>query len=116
MKLFFSPTSPYVRKVQVVAIEKGLGEQLRLVPCNPHDPGSELLDANPLGRVPTLVRNEGGPLFDSPVICAWLDGVGEGRALIAQFSNSIFSTGFMVLMAMVSDDAASWQAGWLPSR
>lgn len=82
MQLFFSPTSPYVRKVRVTAIEKGLGESLALVPCNAHDPGPDLIAANPLARIPTLVRDAGGPLFDSPVICAWLDEVGSGPALI----------------------------------
>jgi glutathione S-transferase len=82
MQLFFSPTSPYVRKVRVTAMDKGLGERVTLVPCNPHDPGPELLAANPLGRVPTLLRERGDALFDSPVICAWLDQAGEGPALI----------------------------------
>jgi glutathione S-transferase len=82
MKLFFSPTSPYVRKVRVTAIEKGLGGRITLVPCNAHDPGPDLLAANPLARIPTLVPDGGQPLFDSPVICEWLDAVGEGPALI----------------------------------
>ncbi len=82
MQLFYSPTSPYVRKVHVMAIEKGLAEQIALVPCNPHAPGPELLAANPLGRIPTLLRDTGEALFDSPVICEWLDQQGDGPSLM----------------------------------
>jgi glutathione S-transferase len=82
MKLFHSPTSPYVRKVQVTAIEKGLGGSLTLVPCNAYAPAPDLWAANPLGRVPTLVLNDGTALFDSPVICEWLDGAGSGPSLL----------------------------------
>jgi len=82
MRLFYSPTSPYVRKVQVTAIEKGLGERLTLVPCNAYAPAPELWAANPLGRVPTLVLDDGTALFDSPVICDWLDTAGSGPGLL----------------------------------
>jgi glutathione S-transferase len=82
MRLFYSPTSPYVRKVQVTAIEKGLGERLTLVPCNAYAPAPELWAANPLGRVPTLVLDDGTALFDSPVICDWLDAAGSGPGLL----------------------------------
>ena len=82
MKLFFSPTSPYVRKVRVTAIEKGLDRGITLIPCNVQDPSADLLGANPLGKVPALVPDGGAPLFDSPVICEWLDAMGEGPTLI----------------------------------
>lgn len=82
MQLYFSPTSPYVRKVHVMAIEKGLAEQIALVPCNAHAPGPDLLAANPLGRIPTLLLDTGEALFDSPVICEWLDQQGDGPTLI----------------------------------
>ena len=82
MRLFYSPTSPYVRKVQVTAIEKGLGDRLTLVPCNAYAPAPELWAANPLGRVPTLVLDDGTALFDSPVICEWLEAAGSGQGLL----------------------------------
>jgi glutathione S-transferase len=82
MQLFFSPTSPYVRKARVTAIEKGLAGRITLIPCNAHDPGPDFVAANPLGRIPTLVPDDGDPLFDSPVICEWLDALGAGPALI----------------------------------
>ncbi len=77
MRLFFSPTSPYVRKVMACAIAAGLEPQITRVPTNPHESGAELLAANPLSRVPCLVTEDGLALYDSPVICEYLDEVGE---------------------------------------
>lgn len=81
MKLFYSPTSPYARKVLVTALEKGLGDRIELVECNPHQGDPQLLAANPLSKVPTLVLEDGSALFDSPVICEWLDEQTEAPKL-----------------------------------
>lgn len=81
MKLFYSPTSPYVRKVRITAIELGLEDQLELVLTNPWDNPSELAKANPLGKVPTLVIDDNQILFDSPVICEYLDSLHNGQTL-----------------------------------
>jgi len=82
MKLLFSPTSPYVRKVRVAAIELGLDDQLELILTNPWDTPSELTDANPLGKVPALLISEGEVLYDSPVICEYLNSLSENINLI----------------------------------
>lgn len=75
MRLFHSPTSPYVRKVMVLLHETGLLDQVELVTGSgtPLDPGAAPLDANPLGKVPALEREDGPALFDSRVICRYLD-------------------------------------------
>lgn len=78
MKLFHSPNSPYVRKVMAVAIACGVEGQITLVPTNPHDSPVELLAMNPLSRVPCLVTEDGVGLFDSPVICEYLDTTNGG--------------------------------------
>jgi glutathione S-transferase len=75
MRLFFSPTSPYVRKVRIAAIELGLENQIELITSNPWDNPPELADANPLGKVPTLMISDNESLFDSPVICEYLDNL-----------------------------------------
>lgn len=75
MKLFYSPTSPYVRKVRISAIELGLVEQIELILTNPWENPSELADANPLGKVPALMIADNEVLFDSPVICEYLDSL-----------------------------------------
>jgi glutathione S-transferase len=81
MQLFFSPSSPYVRKVRVVAHELGLDKRIELVPTDPYDPAHPLHGKNPLGRVPTLITDEGQALFDSPVICEYLDHLAGGGRL-----------------------------------
>ncbi|HEX3347842.1 MAG TPA: glutathione S-transferase [Acetobacteraceae bacterium] len=75
MKLFYSPTSPYVRKVLACAIERDIERQIELVPTNPHVSPPALLAANPLSKVPCLITADGVPLFDSPVICEFLDAI-----------------------------------------
>jgi glutathione S-transferase len=83
-RLFASTTSPFVRKVNVVAREVGLGDQLELVLVRP-PPGTN--DAavqrdNPLAKIPTLVEEGHPPLYDSPVICEYLDSLHDGPRLI----------------------------------
>jgi glutathione S-transferase len=75
MRLFYSPTSPYVRKVMVLLHETGLLDQVERVTGSgtPLDPGQAPLDANPLGKVPALERDDGPALYDSRVICRYLD-------------------------------------------
>ena len=75
MKLIYSPTSPYARKVRTVIIEKQLENQVDMVNLAPADLPQELLIANPLSRVPTLIRDNGAPLIDSPFICEYLDSL-----------------------------------------
>ena len=83
MKLFYAPTSPYVRKVLVALIETGQREDVELVPVaiSPLKPGDQVPDANPLGKIPCLVRENGKPIYDSRVICRYLDTLHEGAKL-----------------------------------
>jgi glutathione S-transferase len=78
MKLFYSPTSPYVRKVMICAMACGLESRIERVGANPWESPPELLAQNPLSKVPCLVTDDGVALFDSPVICEYLDSVGAG--------------------------------------
>ena len=73
MKLYYSPTSPYVRKVRVVAIEKGIADRVELVEASPWPDPASVARVNPLGKVPALVTDDGVALYDSPVICEYLD-------------------------------------------
>lgn len=81
MKLFYSPTSPYVRKVMACAVTRGLDARIEKIPCNPQESPPGLLEANPLSKVPCLVTDDGVALFDSPVICEYLDSRGEALPL-----------------------------------
>jgi glutathione S-transferase len=82
MKLFYSPTSPFVRKVVASAIALELEGQIDLVPTNAHASPAALLAANPLSKVPCLVTDDGVALYDSPVICEYLDAQSEALPLI----------------------------------
>lgn len=75
MKLYHSPLSPYVRKVMVVAHETGVLDEIELIDGSgtPLAPNEETVAANPLGKIPALVTEDGDTLFDSRVICRYLD-------------------------------------------
>ncbi len=77
MKLHYSPTSPFVRKVLVAAHERGVAQNIELTSTS-----GELLSDNPLEKVPTLVLDDGRALFDSFVIVEWLNSQGAGPNLI----------------------------------
>lgn len=81
MKLFYSPTSPYVRKVMACAIARDIDQEIATIPTNPHESPAALIAENPLSKVPCLVTEDGFALYDSPVICEYLDTVGEALPL-----------------------------------
>jgi glutathione S-transferase len=79
MKITASGASPYVRKVMACAIARGIDQQLEKWTIATTDP--VLSNSNPLGKVPTLINDEGVALFDSPVICEFLDSIGSAPGL-----------------------------------
>ena len=80
MKLFHSSASPYVRKVVVTAMELGLDERLERVPsaASPIKRDENVAAFNPTGKIPTLITDDGTVIFDSRVICEYLDDL-DGR-------------------------------------
>lgn len=80
MKLFHNIASPFVRKVRVLAVETGLASRIELVQSvfTPVSPDTGLFATNPLGKIPTLMLDDGTALFDSRVICEYLDALHEG--------------------------------------
>ena len=80
MKLHWSPKSPYVRKVLICAHELGLLPRLELVRSVAAmlKPNPSIMVDNPLSKIPTLVREDGLTLFDSVVICEYLNTLAEG--------------------------------------
>lgn len=81
MKLFSSPASPYVRKVRVTIREAGLTEKVEesVISTNLLDSDAGLVAANPLARIPSLTRDDGPTLYDSRVICRYLDDKGKAN-------------------------------------
>jgi glutathione S-transferase len=82
VKLYGSPGSPYARKVRIVLAEKRIAHEYEIQRGSA--PGSPVPQFNPLGKVPTLVLDDGRGLYDSPVIVEYLDGLGEGPRLIPE--------------------------------
>ena len=80
MKLLASPTSPYTRKVRVVLTEKRIDCELENVDVQPAD--NPVNAHNPLGKIPTLVLDDGTALYDSRVIVEFLDSVSPISRLI----------------------------------
>ncbi|MBL0420798.1 glutathione S-transferase family protein [Ramlibacter sp. AW1] len=80
LRLHWSPKSPYVRKVMVCAQELGLLDRLELVRSVAAmlQPNAQIMADNPLSKIPTLVREDGLVLFDSVVICEYLNELVDG--------------------------------------
>ncbi len=81
MKLRYSPLSPFVRKVTVTLIETGLEDKVERITTDVWDPETDIAKDNPLGKIPALVTDDGKVLYDSPVICEYLDGLHDGDKL-----------------------------------
>jgi glutathione S-transferase len=83
MKLYYSPGSPYARKVRVVAMETRLDRKMEMVNVvvSPVVPNADVDKHNPIGKIPAF-SVKGMNLFDSPVICEYLDSQHKGRKLL----------------------------------
>lgn len=86
MKLLYQTHSPFARKALVFAHEVGLAGDLEVVhqETSPTLRNDVVFAENPLGKVPVLLRSDGPPIFDSDVICAYLDTMHRGRRLIPE--------------------------------
>ncbi len=85
MQLYTSPTTPFGRKVEVLILESGLSDRVTLtrVAGSPLDPGNLPLHRNPLGKIPALVTDAGQAMFDSRVICRYLDDLSGAGLYLA---------------------------------
>lgn len=128
MRLRYSPTSPFVRKVTVAALELGLDARITRVPTNPWDPASDIGHDNPLGRIPALVLDDGSGtvLYDSPVIVEYLDALAGGGRLLpaagparwatlrrAALADGIIDAGIAVLVERVRRPEAYRWPEWI---
>jgi glutathione S-transferase len=83
MKLYWSPRSPFVRKAMACAHELGLADRIETVYALValDRPNPEMMRVNPLGRIPALITDDGDVLYDSTVICRYLDTLHEGEPI-----------------------------------
>ena len=86
MKIFYSPASPFVRKCMVVAHELGIADRIEKLPsaAGPVKRDATILPKNPLGQVPTFLCDDGQVLFDSRVICEYLNATQSGALFPAE--------------------------------
>ncbi len=114
MKLHWSPRSPFVRKVMIVAHERGLADRIvcvRTVAAT-SKPHAELMKDNPLSKIPTLVLDDGTALYDSPVICEYLDSLAgepklfpiEPKARLTALRRQALGDGFLDLLVLLRDE------------
>jgi glutathione S-transferase len=78
VKLLYSPNSPYARKARIIIIELGLQKMVEdVIVTLPAD--EKIRAVNPLGKIPALILDDGSAIYDSPVICEYLDELGGGH-------------------------------------
>ena len=94
MKLHWGPISPFVRKVMITAHETGLSDRITLVRSlvAMNAANADVMLHNPLSKIPTLVTDDGAALFDSDVICEYLDSLHTGPKLIPAESTARWQT------------------------
>ena len=110
MKLHWSPRSPYVRKVMVVAHELGVADRLEIVRTvvGGTTPHVELMRDNPLGKIPTLVLEDGTVIYDLPVICEYLDTLHGGPKLFPAWPERLTALRRLALGDGMLDIALAW--------
>lgn len=110
MKLHWSPRSPYVRKVMVVAHELGLAERIETLRTVVGGTTAhlELMRENPLGKIPTLVLEDGTVLYDSPVVCEYLDTLHSGEKLFPAWPERLTALRRLALGDGMLDIALAW--------
>jgi glutathione S-transferase len=114
MKLHWSPRSPFVRKVMIVAHERGLTARITCVRtvAATSKPHAELMKDNPLSKIPTLVLDDGMVIYDSPVISEYLDALDgapklfpkEPKARLEALRRQALGDGFLDLLVLLRDE------------
>jgi glutathione S-transferase len=110
MKLFSQTHSPYARQVRVLAIETGLSGRIEAAHYETSATlrNEAVFAVNPLGKVPVLILDDGFALFDSTVICDYLDGLHDGARLIPLSGRERLSALRLQAIAHGITDAGSW--------
>lgn len=126
MILFSSPASPFGRKVKIAAKLLGLWDRLTVIVADTLDPADPLRSQNPLGKIPTLVLDDGTALYDSRVIVQYLQELAGGEALLPKaglarimvlrgeaLADGIQDAALLQVMEVRFRDAAKHEPKWL---
>lgn len=77
MKLYYTTRSPYARKVLLTALKTGVYDSIDLIEINLMEKPAEFTSANPIGRIPALIDENGQVYYDSNAICTFLEAHGN---------------------------------------
>lgn len=119
MILRSTPPSPFGRKVKLAASLLGLSDQIKIVPADTNDDSEPLRQQNPVGKIPTLVLEDGATLFDSRVILEYLDHVAGGGKIIPNEPKARFAALRLQALADGMTDAqilVVYEARWRPKE
>ena len=125
MILRSSSASPFARKVRIAAAVLGLSDRIEIVPADTSDPADALRQQNPLGKIPTLVLDNGRTIYDSAVILEYLDFLAGGNRLIpagearfevltrAALADGVIDAAILKVYEQRWRDTATHSARWL---
>ena len=91
MILRSAPASPFARKVRIALAVLGLDRDTKIEPADAMDPADSVRRQNPLGKIPTLILDDGTALYDSRVILEYLDHRAGGGRIIPKEPNARFA-------------------------
>jgi glutathione S-transferase len=112
MKLYSHPVSPFARKARIIAHE--LGIKLEIVHVESARRDDNLRNINPLKQIPVLVLDDGSSLFDSPVVCEYLNHAGGGKffpgmSILRNTSGRWKALSLAALGDGIADAAVAWR-------
>jgi len=125
MILRSSSASPFARKVRIAAIALGFSDQIEVIPADTSDPNDALRSQNPLGKIPTLLLEDGRSIYDSAVILEYLDHKAGGARLIptdatrfevltrAALADGVADAALLMIYEQRWRESASHSARWL---
>jgi glutathione S-transferase len=125
MILRSSSASPFVRKVRIAAAVLGLADQIEIAPADTSDPGDNVRLQNQIGKIPTLVLEDGRAIYDSAVILEYLDFLAGGGKIIpagperfdvltrAALADGVIDAAILKVYEQRWREAATHSARWL---
>lgn len=108
MKLIYSNASPYARTARIVLRELDLLDQAEEIAQHPFDNPAQLISFNPLCKVPCLIDDSGNGLFDSQVICEYLNSYANGN-LFCEINNDWNLKTYYSLTRGILDSSVAWK-------
>ena len=125
MLLRSSSASPFARKIRIAADVLGFSDRIEVAPADTSDPADPLRAQNPLGKIPTLVLEDGRAIYDSSVILEYLDFLAGGGKLIptgearfdvlthAALADGVMDAAILTIYEQRWREAATHSARWL---